>query len=86
MHLFPLSGTCIIHLRSYIMKFVYIPALVNECTICCTYKDWLNGTIDGSSSLMQSSSVSSSDGPLSHELKKMTEKGRLFHLKSIEDS
>ena len=66
------------------MKFVYIPALVNECTICCTYKDWLNGTSDGSS-LMQSPSVSSSDGPLSHELKKMTEKGRLFHLKSIED-
>ena len=25
------------------MELVYVPALVNECTICCTYKDWPNG-------------------------------------------
>ena len=34
------------------MEIVYVPALVNECTICCTYKDWLNDTSEGSSSLM----------------------------------
>ena len=58
--LLPLNVECItspfqerrIRVLSNKMELVYVPALVNECTICCTYKDWLNDTSEGSSSLM----------------------------------